>query len=177
METAKSKLFRIAEHNFYSSDEIEQIKVLNQAYKAQVYSLNQFMRHEFFIPASQAGGLPLEFVKKEQELDQATLAENKADNAIIAKIREEFMEERVKELEMRVTREKLAKEQELAEEASRVDEYIKDLKSNPDSFVTADNIEALIDKAMDRPITYEFAIDITGNKVTSLRESKFTEKL
>lgn len=171
MRTADSKLFRIAEHNFYSPEEIDKIKSIHKTYTAQVYSLQQFMKHEFFIPASQSGGLPLEFVKKEQELDRILLVENDAENVRIAKIREEVLQEQFKQLEMKLLREKYARDQKSAEDAALIDEYIKNLKSDSDSFVTEDNIESLIDRILENPISHEYAITISGQKVKSLKSS------
>lgn len=175
MPTARSKLFRIPEHTFYSQEEVEQIKTLHTAYKAQVYSLNQFMKHEFFIPASQSGGLPPDFVAKEMEKDKLALTENDQENARVAKIRESALNQRVTELELTILKEKEVREQRLIEDAQFVDDYVNNLEADSESFITPDNIEAMIEKAIANPVSFEYAIDPRGRKLPSYTSSKTKE--
>lgn len=164
MPTARSKLFRIAEHTFYSEDEVRQIRLLQTAYRAQEASIQEFMKHEFYIPATQSGGLPPEFIKLELERDQQIYAENDRENARIAKIKEEMMQKQLKELEEKVMEAKLTEEEDLMQIGLQVDDYIERHKSDPNSFVTPDNIDALIEKAIETPVSFEYCIDSLGRR-------------
>lgn len=165
MPTAPSKLFRIPEHTFYSRDEVVQIVKLNDAYKAQLSSIGELMRHEFFIPAEQSGGLPNDFIEREKIEDEKVFRENERKNMEIAKQREEFMSQQLKSLEDKVIEEKLRREDHLMLRATEIDEYIKTQKSDPMSVVTPDNIEIAIDHAMDNPLDLEFCIDRRGRRI------------
>lgn len=162
MPTARSKLFRIAEHTFYSPEEIEQIKTLDNAYKAQEESIKEFMKHEFYIPATQAGGLPMGFVKKESEYNKKLLEENDRENAKIAEQKEQFLNQRFKDLEGKVLEYKFQREENFLKMAAKVDEYIIEKKADGKSFVTPENFESIVEEAMAKPINHEFCIDRRG---------------
>lgn len=164
MATAPSKLFRIAEHTFYSPEEVSEIKKLDIAHKHQMRSLNEFMKVEFYIPATQLGGLPKEFVDVEKKEDEKILAENNRINAEIAKERESYFTNFMRDMEDKVMELKLSKEEELAEIGQSIDAYVKDQISDPDNFVTQDNIDCQIERAIESPSSYEFFIDKSGKK-------------
>lgn len=162
MPTAPSKLFRIPAHTFYTPEEIVQIKNLDIHHKYQMYSINKFMEKEFYIPATQLGGLPKEFVEVEQKEDEKIRAENDKINAKVAKERERYFSNFLREMEEKVMELKLDREEELVELGKSIDSYIEDQISNPDNFVTPENLDAQIEKAIGSPSSYEFFIDRSG---------------
>lgn len=172
MPTAPSKLFRIHEHTFYSQEEIERIRDLKAVYLAQQRSVAEFMKHEFFLPASRSGGLPKEFIDKEFQDDKLIYEENDRENAEIAKLREEFMKKQVQELEDKLMEEKLRREEELLQISQKIDDFVKEQKSDPDCVVTKDNIEAMIDKAIENPVSFEFFIDRSGKRYGEMKHSE-----
>lgn len=176
MPTAPSKLFRISDHTFYSSEEIHQIKRLQAAYKAQSISIREFMRHEFFLPAESSGGLPNEFIERERADDEKIHSENERKNQEIAKQKEIFMNNQMKSFEEQILDEKLRKEDFLLRRAMEVDEYIKAEKSDPLSVVTPDNIDIAIDRAMENPIDLEFCIDRRGRRMGSKSQTQQKNK-
>lgn len=167
MPTAKSKIFRITNHTFYSPDEVKQIAILKTAYQAQEKSIGEFMKHEFYIPVTQSGGLPPEFIKKELEADRALIEENECINAEVAKTKEEYFKQQIKILEAKLLEEKERIEEQLLKTAQDIDDYVRENKSNPERFVTPDNIDAIIEKALENPVTYEFYIDRGGRRYGS----------
>lgn len=164
MPTAPSKLFRITEHTFYSEDEISEIKKLHTAYKYQRESIMAFMKEQFYIPATKAGGLPVSFVEKELQIDEQLKAANKAKNDEIAKEREKFFNEMVKSKENLLYETKSKKEEKILDEALKIDDIVIKSKSNPNSFVTLENFDEIVNHAMNNPVSYEFYIDSAGNK-------------
>lgn len=164
MATAPSKLFRIPENTFYSPEEVEQIQILDRAHKNQIRSLMEFFKVEFYIPATQLGGLPKEFVELEAKEDEKLIEENDRINAQIAKQREEYFSKMIQDLEDKVMEAKLDKEEELAEIGKRIDDYIKVQVSDPNNFVTPDNLDQMLEKAIESPTTYEFFIDKSGKR-------------
>lgn len=165
MPTAPSKLFRIAEHTFYSKEEVAQIRRLTQAYRAQTSSVREFMKHEFFIPAQQSGGLPSEFIEREKVEDEEIYRINELKNQEIDKQKAQFMSKQLEMMQEKVLDEKLRREDELMRRAMEIDEYIKTESADPMSVVTPDNIEIAIDHAMDNPIDYEFCINRQGKRI------------
>lgn len=175
MPTAPSKLFRITEHTFYSPKEIERIRELKAVYKAQQRSVAELMKHEFFLPAGRTGGLPKEFIDKELQDDKLIYEENVRENARIAKLREEFMNKQMQELEDKLMEEKLRREEELLQISQKIDDFVKEQKSDPDCVVTEDNIEAMIDKAIENPVSFEFFIDRSGKRYGEVKHSEVSK--
>lgn len=171
MPTAPSKLFRIPEHTFYSAEEVNQIKVLDKAHKAQIIALSEFFRLEFYIPATQLGGLPKEFVEVENEQERKIYEENDRINAQIAKQRDEYFSKTIQELEEKCMEAKLDKEEELAEIGKRIDAYVKEQLADPNNFVTPDNLNEMLEKAIESPTSYEFFIDRNGKRYKTLSKS------
>lgn len=165
MPTAPSKLFRITNHTFYDKDESEQIRKLQYVYSAQMQSICNYLKQEFYIPATKAGGMPADFLEKELAEEEALQAENDKINAKVAEQREKFFQNRLKEMEDRVLEEKMAIEEALIETGQRMDEFVKKTKSDPDSFVTPENIDAHIERAFENPTNFEFCIDKQGKKL------------
>lgn len=172
MPTAPSKLFRIADHKFYSPEEIEQIRNLDITYKAQLETIKEFMRQEFYVPATQSGGLPAEFIDAEAKLDRELEEENRLENEKIAKEKQEVLGKIVKELEDKLFEMKLSKEEQVMESSLKVDEYIKKNKSAPDNFVTPENFDDMVSKAMENQMSYEFIITSKGKKKFNVEATK-----
>lgn len=164
MPTAPSKLFRIPEHTFYTSDEIELIYKLDVTHKHQHRSIQEFMRQEFYLPSLQAGGLPVEFIEQEEKRDQELLEENDKENERIGNLKKEMLDKMIQELETKVTEEKFLREEQLLKNAMEVDSYIEEAKADVFSFVTPDNIEQCIEKAIENPVGFEFCIDPAGRQ-------------
>lgn len=164
MPTAPSKLFRIPEHTFYDEEECRQIRRLQVVYDAQMESIRKFAKREFYIPATQAGGLPAEFVEQEQKEEIKLLEENERINADVAKRREEYFDLKMKELEKRALEEKMAREEALLQAAEEVDELIRKYKSDPESFITPENFDTMMEKVIDNPVSHEFFIDKQGKR-------------
>lgn len=162
LPTAPSKLFRIPKHDFYTPQEIERIHKLSNEFRNQEAAIREYFKHEFYIPATKAGGLPQEFIDREKEENQQRLKENQEENARIAVVREQAMSDQLKKLETRLLDTKCQMEEDLLKEAMKVDEYIDKQLSDPKSIVTRDNIEQVIDEAMDNPVNFEFYIDKSG---------------
>lgn len=172
MPTAPSKLFRIAEHTFYDKEEIKQINLLRIAYQAQMESIEKFMNKEFYIPATQSGGIPADFLERELEEDKKNYAENDKINAEVAKRREKYFEDRVRKMEDKVMEEKFAIEEALIEAGQKMSEFVRTTKSVPNSFVTPENIDELIETAMENPVSFEFCIDRRGKKYGQSKASQ-----
>lgn len=172
MPTAPSKLFRIPEHTFYSQDEIKKIRSLHESYRAQALSVAEFMKHEFFLPASQSGGLSKEFIDKELENDKQIYEENDRENARIAKLKKEVMLDRIRETEDKLMEEKLRREEELLHISQKIDDFVREQKSDPDCVVTEENIEEMIEKAIESPVSHQFFIDKSGKKYGDVQHSE-----
>lgn len=175
MPTAPSKLFRIPEHTFYDNEETEQMTTLRIVYQAQMESIRKFMEGEFYLPSLKSGGIPPDFIEKESMEDADILAENDAINAKIGEAKEQFFEKRLKELEEQAMEEKLSKEEELIMSSQKTDEYVRKLLEDPNNFVTTENIDMMLDKALESPTFYEFYIDKKGAKHGLPQTSKPTE--
>lgn len=164
MPTAPSKLFRMSvlTRNFYDQEEIVQIEKLTAVYRAQMDSIAKFMEKEFYEPATKAGGIPPEFLELELKEYGAIRAKNDRLNAEIARQKEEYFSKKLHDLEEQAMEDKFSREETVMEASQKVSEYIKQNKDNPESCVTPDNFDAIVEKAMSNPVNYEFCIDTSG---------------
>lgn len=168
--TAPSKLFRISENTFYSEDESTTLRELFVAFRAQEKSISEFMKHEFYLPAQQSGGLPTEFIEREIEIDKQLREENERENAKVAELKNEYLKNRLNEMEEKLMEEKMLREQKYSQIAKKVDEYIAQRQAEPDSFVTPENIESKIENAINNPVSFDFFIDSRGKRYVTKPE-------
>lgn len=138
---------------------------MNIDYRKQEKVVMDYMRDEFYIPATQAGGLPQEFIEKEQLINEKLKQENDLENARIAKLREEYFDNEKRSLEKQLLDEKMRREEELLQIAQEVDDYITENRSDPSKdFITSDNLQSAIENAIEYPVSFEFYIDRSGRK-------------
>lgn len=158
--------------DFYDKEEIEQIKKLHSVYSAQMTSIGHYMMKEFYEPASKAGGIPPEFLEMEQKEYEEICRENDEINARIAKKKEDYFDKRMKMLEDEVIEEKLCREDLVNEASQDVDEFLKANLVKDDCCVTPENFDAILQKALDNPISYEYCIDRAGRKYSLTKKSQ-----
>ncbi|XP_050302440.1 probable 28S ribosomal protein S26, mitochondrial [Anthonomus grandis grandis] len=162
--TAKTKKFRVPTRPQIPKDEELELLRLNNNYRTQIKSIRAFLR-EKHSTLFQKSLDPEEILKLFREDFDACKAINDKWNEEIRVIREKRMEEMLQndiefaQKRMELELEKRHQLQELAESLVRKE---KDVSS---SFITAENIDEAIDKALESFVDYNFAIDETGEKI------------
>lgn len=163
---APSKLFRIPERVTLPRDEQQQMDHLRFNYESDMLSLHFYCRDQYYLPSRSAGGLTPEQVRAEEEQHNRRLAENQEENKRMAADR--------------ATRKAAAKEKQLQELMNQEQEQKRDQEQKRQeaeqlvrreiersaTFITKDNLLSAITDALAHPVSYDFAIDKSGNVVT-----------
>ncbi|XP_015790217.1 probable 28S ribosomal protein S26, mitochondrial [Tetranychus urticae] len=159
---APSKLYVIKDKPYFAEDEKEQYDALEKNHEDAARSLQAFLYQEVYLPTTTAGGFSSEEVAKELQEQERLLAENDAENERQKKRREEktaWIEAQIEKEAMEKEAERLAA---IEVEKYIVTEEVKIEIERSSTFITKENLEKFILKALDCPVSYEYAIDLEG---------------
>ncbi|XP_066143886.1 small ribosomal subunit protein mS26 [Euwallacea fornicatus] len=172
---AKSKQFRIPPVPQIPDDENQELLRLFNNYRNNVRSIRKYLiqKHSY---ENQTTIETEEIVKqfKEDFLKCQTINNEWNENVKIAR---EARVNKEHERDLTCARKKVEEElikQEQIHELS--EELVKKEKEASVSFITPENIDAVIDKVLIEIVDYNFAIDLQGEKLLG-RESKYTKQL
>ncbi|GFT69390.1 probable 28S ribosomal protein S26, mitochondrial [Nephila pilipes] len=162
LPTAASKLFRIPEHPYVPPDEKQLIDDLLEEYYRKIDSLRVLFKAELNQKNIDEGHT-LENQRDEEAKFCLLLEENKKENERIAKIREETMEKIFQEKQIHLLQ--LEENRKITNEEikMKVDEIVRNEKEKTAAFITYENIDEVIEKALYEPKNFNFAIDVNGN--------------
>ncbi|RZC33578.1 MRP-S26 domain containing protein [Asbolus verrucosus] len=175
MPTAKSKLYRIPVKPVIPEEEKEEIKRLYNNYRTYIKSIRRFLtyKHSVLLMAKS----DTEQLKKAFDEDFMRCKEiNDKWNEDLKKLREERVAKQLQE-EIEFAKNRMAnlikqKEQKLAE----AEEIVRKEKQMVGTFITPENLDEVIEKALSNPVDYNFAIDLEGNRIIG-RETKPEEQV
>jgi len=171
---AKSKLFKVPKRSELPEDEEKEILRLNNNYRNNIKSIRKYLIQEHCI-MYQASLDPEEILKHFKEDLKTCLVANDEWNIAVKATREKRLSDLLEgELDFarkRIEQESIKEEQiyELAEDLVRKE------KGASVSFITPDNIDEAIDKALLETVDYNFAIDTNGEKILG-RETRPIEE-
>lgn len=160
LPTAKSKVFKVPVKPTAQPGEAPEMLRLYNRYRTVMKSINGFL-----LDAGRKEHKLLEFeavqLLEQKDFDQCFKI-NQIWNAKLAEEREKRLEiEReqkaaqiAKKLEMKQQRDMMLQE--------RADEEIRIMKKESSRFITAENIDEAIERALDNIIEHNFALDVTG---------------
>ncbi|XP_044268744.1 probable 28S ribosomal protein S26, mitochondrial [Tribolium madens] len=175
MPTAKSKLFRVPIRPQIPEEEDNELKRLTNNYRTAMKSIRRFLTYRYSV--SLQATADTEQLKKAFEEDFSRCkAINDEWNAELERLRNERiarqLEEDVKFAENR-KQEWLKREKELLAQA---EEIVRKEKEIVATFITPETLDEAIEKALNNPVDYNFAIDLEGNKIEG-RETTPGEKV
>ncbi len=159
---ANSTLLRPPAQDFTPQSEHEQMNVLKVAYNERLSAIVQYLYEDYLI-YSDVGEAAREAARREQKEHERLLEENQRDNQRVAALRDQRQkverEQREKEILQKVAEKKRLDEQKRQETEELVGEVIEDMAN----LVTMENLVENIEKALDEPLDYEYAIDLQGH--------------
>ncbi|XP_015928974.1 small ribosomal subunit protein mS26 [Parasteatoda tepidariorum] len=162
MPTAKSKLFRIPQHPYVSEEEKDLIDDLLDEYYIKLESLRKLFQEELKQKFEDEGFS----LKKQQESKEnflSLLEENKKENERIKLIREETLERLFQEKALKLLEFQEQKKVEDENIKLKVDEIVRKEKEKVAGYITYENLDEAIEKAMENPVNYNFCIDVNGS--------------
>ncbi|GBM23566.1 hypothetical protein AVEN_196642-1 [Araneus ventricosus] len=159
---APSKLFRIPEHPYVPPDEKQLIEDLLEEYYRKIESLRKVFKEEL-AQKSRDEGHTLENQKLEEAKFLSLLEENKKENERLRKIREETMERLFQEKQVELLQ--LEENRKLKEQETKlwVEEMVRKEKEKLAVWITYENLDDAIAKALSDPRNVCYSVDVNGN--------------
>ncbi|GMT20561.1 hypothetical protein PFISCL1PPCAC_11858, partial [Pristionchus fissidentatus] len=171
---SKKVLYHVVHPEWQKPRDVEELLWRRLAYNNAVMSLREVFRQE--LKAKEQAGTGVEHMREEEEreLDGLLAAAEKRNEerraARAAREAEEMAETReemLREIEEKLEEEKMRTEKSAAEVRAAI--------ARSANFVTRENLEESILKALESPIVYDFAIDRSGKKYVEEAPVKYQE--
>ncbi|XP_019537310.3 small ribosomal subunit protein mS26 [Aedes albopictus] len=162
--TAKSKLFRVPERHQQVDEEVTELKRLHNNYHTQMKAVRRFLMDEVAASKliSRAGMIiqtPEEEAAEWEELQRI----NEEWNRTVGEVREKRLADEREQRKNYILERLVAKEQRDQEKRERVEEKVRLEKELSKNYITRENIDKAIEMALVQPMSYNFAIDLSGN--------------
>ncbi|XP_039432092.1 probable 28S ribosomal protein S26, mitochondrial [Culex pipiens pallens] len=162
--TAKSKLFRVPERRQQIEEERVELMRLHNNYHTQMKAVRRFLIDEVeaFKLVSRAGMVIQTPEEAEAEWEEVQRI-NEEWNKSVAEVREKRLDEEREQRKTFILERLVAKEARDQERQERVEARVRAEKEQGKTFITRDNIDQAIERALVQPTSYNFAIDSNGN--------------
>ncbi|KYM77485.1 putative 28S ribosomal protein S26, mitochondrial [Atta colombica] len=162
LPTAKSKVFRVPKRPVIPMEDYVELKRLYNNYRTYMTSFKAYIRQIVKENEMQFNETVVNKLTEEEDF-KACNAINDEWNAEIAKMRE------IKLMEMRERRKNatlkniLRKEQNQEIKEMRLNEWVKKIKEESITFITAENVDAAIEECLTNTVNHNRALDLEGN--------------
>ncbi|XP_037562445.1 probable 28S ribosomal protein S26, mitochondrial [Dermacentor silvarum] len=164
MPIAPSKLFRINLGPPKDPEELAVLRRMHAAYKTEMKAIRNFWGEQHLKDLEQADKHSAISQEEEREHERL-LEENEKENQRVALLRMERNKlEEAKRVEELMQREADAKAK-LAQLKEQVDEIVRLEKERSSTYVTLENLDEVIEFAIENPISYSYAIDPQGKEI------------
>lgn len=162
MGTAKSKLFRVPKRPQIPVEEMEELKRLYNNYRTTMKSIKRFLENKYSLNAIETADP--EQQKRLFEEDFVRCNEINAKwNEQQRLIREKQAEERLAKALQQAEQTIVEFEQQQRVQMQQIEEIVRQEKENSKNFITPENLDEAIDKALANAVDYNYAIDLAGN--------------
>ncbi|XP_075538100.1 small ribosomal subunit protein mS26-like [Dermacentor variabilis] len=164
MPMAPTKLFKINMGPPKDSEELAVLRRLHAAYKTEMKAIRNFWREQHLKDLELADEHSAVSQEEEREHERL-LEENEKENQRVALLRMERNKlEEAKRVEELIQREADAKAK-LMQLKEQVDEIVRQEKERSSTYVTLENLDEVIEFAIENPISYSYAIDPQGKEI------------
>ncbi|KAL1122506.1 hypothetical protein AAG570_002837 [Ranatra chinensis] len=175
LPVAKTKVFRVPVKNHAPPEEQKELKRLHDNYKTAMKSIRYYFTQRA-VKLATGPEVVAEHKRLEEEDHSNCIRLNDEWNAEVALLREE-----------RIMREKEAKHEailkavedhkrQMEERRLKVEEFIRLEKEKSKTYITPQNIDAAIERALSNEVDYNFSIDVQGNIYKGRRAKPETKK-
>lgn len=154
------RLFNVPQKKKLSDEDTELLQQEEAAYLDQFRSIKQYFHQEFTIPVLQ-GGSNIE-LKEVQEEHRRLIEENNRENERVAKLREKRLLKERKAEELEDLKKNLIENEKYQVKKERAIQRILEEKKRYPTYITKESLKDAIERAIDHPTSYEFAIDLNG---------------
>lgn len=165
MPTARSKLFRLPVKTEMKDYEESEYNKLVKHYDLFEHTVRQNFEEMFYLPLMQSGGIPYEIIEEEKMEFADMIKFNEQENERIRKLREQSEMEEEKKIKEILENKMLALKIENEKKLELVNENIRRQKELASTLVTKENIDEMIEKALTNQVSYDCAVDLSGEPV------------
>lgn len=164
MGRAKTKMFKVVPRKVIPVEEERELIRLHNNYRTQVRSIRTFLEANWKEKTEET--IDHEAVQRKFEEDlQRTLLLNKEWAEQLRPVRESFTENQLKmyldnALE-KIEQKRVKKETQTA----KTEELVRQVKADAKNFITQDNIDEAIDRALENTVDYNYALSLKGEKI------------
>ena len=158
---AKSKEFKLPPEDHFPQAEFDQLYLLKFQHRDRIAAISQVL-YEDDVKFSDKGAIAKEESRIEEEEFLRKLKENENVNAKVAKDRTVRLEKEMKEQEQDILRQVDEFEKQKLKEESDLEDFIRSETVAIENRIRLEDLEKAIEKALDNPIDYEYAIDKDG---------------
>uniref|UniRef100_A0A914XUS7 Small ribosomal subunit protein mS26 n=1 Tax=Panagrolaimus superbus TaxID=310955 RepID=A0A914XUS7_9BILA len=171
---AKKVLYKVVHPPWMKPEDVKELLWRRHAYNNAVVSLRKVFKRE--IEAKEAAGLGIEAlrVREKDELNELILEnERRNQEATLKRERQEKEEyEKIKAEFLGEIGKKLSAEAENAKEKTI---EVKKMIEISQTFVTKDNLDDKLKEALEKPVVFDYCIDLNGNKFFDPVPMKYVE--
>ncbi|XP_017784491.1 PREDICTED: probable 28S ribosomal protein S26, mitochondrial [Nicrophorus vespilloides] len=172
---ARSKLFKIPEIPKIPKEENDELARLFNNYRTQMKSIRRHFTYKYCTHMQKTENLNQ---KLEEEADLRRCIElNDKWNVEVKKTREARIAADI-EKEVELAEDRVLERQRInAEKLEEAEKLVREQKAVAHTFITSENIDEAIDKAISNEVDYNFSIDLEGNKYMGRTKSPDEEKI
>ncbi|XP_072765343.1 small ribosomal subunit protein mS26 [Anoplolepis gracilipes] len=161
LPTAKSKVFRIPKRPDISIEEHQEIQHLYNSYRTYITSLRAYLKQ---VAKENEVQFDKVLINQAEEEDfQACNAINDEWNAEVAKTREVRLANMKEKRKAHILRKLLGEEKQKKTQRNIIDKRIRKAKEEAPTFITAENVDAAIEKCLTNIVDHNRALDLEGN--------------
>lgn len=158
---AKSKMFRIPPRPQVPEDEAAEMHRIHNQYRTQMKSLMKYLSANYKTVSEEVDH-EVHLKEFEEDFRKCSLL-NDEWNAKVKIERDEYFKTKI-ELEVQQAREILESKILLEEQRmEELEQIVREQKELANTFITPENIDKVIEYALNNPIDYNFSIDLDGN--------------
>ncbi|XP_041982621.1 probable 28S ribosomal protein S26, mitochondrial [Aricia agestis] len=164
LPVAKSKIYRIPKRPSVSEEERLELLRINNNYKTQMRAIRRFYHEDMILEKSSRDSASSELSQRlEAEEWERCVQLNEQWNQQVAADREVRRQEELAAMEEYALARMEEKDRKLREEIAKASEEIRREKERSSTYITPENLEEAIDRALANPTDYNYAIDLKGN--------------
>ncbi|XP_018343904.1 PREDICTED: probable 28S ribosomal protein S26, mitochondrial isoform X2 [Trachymyrmex septentrionalis] len=162
LPTAKSKVFRIPKRPVIPMEDYVELKRLYNNYRTYMTSFKAYIRQTAKENEKQLNETVVNELTEEEDFKTCN-AINDEWNAEIAKIREIRLAKMKEKRKNTILEYILKKEQKQEIKKTKLNEWVKKVKEESVTFITAENVDAAIEECLKNIVNHNRALDLKGN--------------
>lgn len=163
LPTARSKVFKVPQRPNKPQEEHEEIKRLYNNYRTHMKSIRRYLFYRYSTELESQSNTEQQQLETEEDFIRCSKI-NDEWNGRCKVEREKRLEELLKK-DVLLAKEKIESiRMKKEEQLQMIEEIVRQEKEASATYITAENIDAAIEEALNKEVDYNFAIDLDGNR-------------